>query len=51
MNPTPWKTIYEIMDEKYFDELKVKYHKDFLMICNSEFKVPQFIPLKTKKKI
>ena len=27
------KTIYEVIDEKYFDELKVNFHKDFLTKC------------------
>ena len=46
-----WKTIYEVIDEKYFDENEVKFHKYFLTECKSELNVPQFVPLKIKKNI
>ena len=39
------------MDEKYFDESRVKFHKDFLKKLKLVFNVPQFIPIEIKKKI
>ena len=43
--------IYEVMDEKQFEESKVKFHKDLSTKFKSEFNVPQFISLEIKKKI
>ena len=46
-----WETIYEVIDEKYFDALKVKFPKYFPTKFKSQFNVPRFIPLEVKKKI
>ena len=39
------------MDEKYFDESRVKFHKDFLTKLKSVFNVPQFVTHKFRKNI
>ena len=39
------------MDEKYFEESKVKFHKYLSTNFKSEFNVPQFIPLEAEKNI
>ena len=46
-----WKNIYEVIENDYFDESKVKFTKQFLTECETECNVPQFIPHKVKKKI
>ena len=49
-----WKNmenIYEIIEDEYFDDSKVKSPKEFLTKCISEYNVPRFIPLEVKKKI
>ena len=48
---TPQKTIYEIIDEKRFNESKVKLPKDSLTEYKTKFNVPQFIPLEAEKNI
>ena len=46
-----WKTIYEVIYEKYFDESRIKFPKYFLTEYKMEFNVPHLIPLKFKNKI
>ena len=46
-----WKGIYEVIDAKYLDELKVKFPKYFLTEFESEFDAPLFITLGIKKGI
>ena len=46
-----WKNINEEIDEKYFDESKLKFPKYFLTEFRTELNVHQFIPLEVKKNI
>ena len=45
------KYIYEVIEDECFDESKVKFPKEFLTKCRTEFNFPQLIPLKVKKLI
>ena len=42
-NP-PRKTIYEVIEDDYFDELQLKSQREFPKKCKVEYTVPQFIP-------
>ena len=44
-----WKTIYEVIDEKYFKNLDVKFPKYLLLKFRQEFNVSHFIPIDVKK--
>ena len=43
-----WKTIYEVVDDKYFKKSDVQFPKEFLLKCKQEFNVYHFTPLDIK---
>ena len=45
------RKIYQLIEDDYFDESKVKLPKDLLIKCKEEFNSPRFIPHDVKKKI
>ena len=45
------ETIYDVIEDDYFDESNVKFSKEFLMKCKAVDNVPQLIPYDVKKKI
>ena len=45
------ENIYEIIEDEYFDDSKVKSPKEFLTKFISEYNVPRIVPLEVKKKI
>ena len=47
----PWKNIYEVIEDKYSDESKVKPPKYLLTKCRTELNVTHFIPLEVNKNI
>ena len=47
----PRKTIYEVIEDDYFDESYVNILKKFLTKCRTEFNVTQSIPHEVKRKI
>ena len=46
-----WKTIYEVVDDKYFKKSDVEFPKVFLLKCKQEFNVYHFTPLGIKKSV
>ena len=51
MEEKTWRAIYELIDDEYFDKLKLKLPKYSLTKCRTEYNVPPFIRLKVKKNI
>ena len=47
----PQKTIYEVIENDYFEKSKVKSPKEFLTKFRTEYNAPQFIPHEVKNKI
>ena len=50
-NKQPWRTIYEVIDDDYFEKSDVKFPKTFLIKCNKQFNEPDFILVKVRKYI
>ena len=47
----PQRTIYEVIENDYLNESKVKFPIESPIKCRAEFNVPQFIPHDVKKNI
>ena len=45
-NKQPWKTVYEVIGDDYFEQSDVKVPRKFLLKCKKEFNVSHFIPVK-----
>ena len=41
----PWKTIYDVIGNEYFEKLDVKFPRELKLKCRRKFNGPHFIPL------